>query len=610
MHVTPKPAHRPPPTPSAARAPVVRTRRETLEMLPPGTQFGRYELLRRVAVGGMAELYLARATGIEGFEKLVALKRILPQNAENDDFVAMFLDEARLAATIQHANVAQVYDIGRCDDGLFFTMEYIHGEDVRSIMQALIKRGRGLPLEHALAMVMGACAGLHAAHEKRGSDGRTLGIVHRDVSPSNVLVSYDGCVKLIDFGIAKAQVRQTETRAGTLKGKISYMSPEQCMGIDLDRRSDVFSLGVLLYEITTGLRLFPVENEYAALRQIVDHDAPAPSQRKPGYPPELEAIVMRALRRERSERYASAEELLLDLEGFVRARSLAVSSAKLGYFMRELFPERAVERIEPRAVPSAAPTARASERSLPLRAPTDHSVPVPVPRTSVLSLDALPARAPTAPIDDLALPGEAPVGTWMFRADGTPPPSAALRRDARGEADGDEPSISIEGGDVAARSQVIGRGSGASLSIVDQALLTRQRRWHIAIAAGVAASISAVVAAVVVMMTRPPEAAPAITAPAPAITAPALAVPAPTEPAAVTPPVDVAAPAAAPDAAPTADAIPVTEASNDPAPATLDTRAPRPAASAPARRPVKAAPKAKPKARTRSWNPDSALPPM
>ncbi|MCA9676988.1 MAG: serine/threonine protein kinase, partial [Myxococcales bacterium] len=343
MHASPKSASHPGAAP--------RARKSTLETLPPGTRFGRYELLRRLAVGGMAELYLARATGIEGFEKLVALKRILPQNAENDDFVRMFLDEARLSATIQHANVAQVYDIGRCDDGLFFTMEYVHGEDLRTLMQTLAKRGRSFPLEHALAAVIGACAGLHAAHERRGPDGRPLGIVHRDVSPSNVLVSYDGCVKLIDFGIAKAQRRQTETRAGTLKGKIAYMSPEQCMGVDLDRRSDVFSLGVVLYELTTGVRLFPVENEYAALRQIVDQDAPPPSRRKQGYPPELEQIVLRALRRDRAERYASAEELQLDLEQFVRTRGLAVSSAQLGYFMRELFPARALE--QPTAPPPA-----------------------------------------------------------------------------------------------------------------------------------------------------------------------------------------------------------------------------------------------------------------
>src|SRR5688500_17331573 len=252
-----------------APRPMVRTR-NSLETLPPGTRFGRYELIRRLAIGGMAELYLARATGIEGFEKIVVLKRILPQHAENEDFVRMFLEEARLTATIHHPNVASVHDIGGCEDGVFFTMEDVHGEDVRTILQALVKQQRSLPLEHARAIVICAAAGLHAAHEKTGADGKELGIVHRDISPSNLLVSYDGGVKIIDFGIAKSSKRETETRAGTLKGKIAYMSPEQCTGEPLDRRSDVFSLGVVLYELTTGQRLFPVDNEYAAMRQIVD----------------------------------------------------------------------------------------------------------------------------------------------------------------------------------------------------------------------------------------------------------------------------------------------------------------------------------------------------
>jgi serine/threonine protein kinase len=309
--------------------------------LAAGTRLGRYELIRRLAVGGMAELYLARATGIAGFEKLVALKRILPQYAESADFVSMFLDEARLAATIQHPNVAQVYDIGQSDEGLYFTMEYVHGEDVRGILSAAARRQGGLPLEHALAMATGAAAGLHAAHELTASDGTPLGLVHRDVSPSNVLVSYTGGVKIIDFGIAKAARRQTETRAGTLKGKVSYMSPEQCMGGSIDCRSDVFALGILIWEMTVGRRLFDAESEYMLLRQIVDEDAPRPSSVKRGYPSALETIVMGALRRNRDERYGSAQELQLELEEFARRRGLGISTVGLSRFVRELFPQRA-----------------------------------------------------------------------------------------------------------------------------------------------------------------------------------------------------------------------------------------------------------------------------
>jgi serine/threonine protein kinase len=524
--------------PSPARAP---RSRPSLETLPPGTRFGRYELIRRLAIGGMAELYLARSSGIEGFEKIVVLKRILPQHAENDDFVRMFLDEARLTATIHHANVASVYDIGRCDDGLFFTMEYVHGEDVRTIAQALGRRGRGLPLEHSLAIAIGAASGLHAAHTRTGADGRPLGIVHRDVSPSNLLVSYDGGVKIIDFGIAKASARSTETRAGTLKGKIAYMSPEQCLGEKLDRRSDVFSLGVVFYELTTGARLFPVDNEYAAMRQIVDQDAPPPSTRRPGYPPELEAIVMRALRRDRSQRYGSAEELQLALEGFVRARGIPASTVQLGYFMRDLFPERAVEQVG-----GLTPPPTPSRVVLPLRAPTEHGL------GPMISPAPIATPAHGTPDDELAVE---PIGTWMFRGDATPPESEL------------EPSISIE--------------TPIPPTHVHS-------RWRLALVAGIAASISAVIAAILMMTLAQSS---NHVAPDP------VSVPAPA-PAAVPAAAPVPAPAAAPVPAP----VPALEP--DPLPIIADPP-PAPAKPKPKKRPVRTS-----RPKTKSWNPDSALPPM
>jgi hypothetical protein len=285
----------------------------------------------------MAELYLARSRGIEGFEKVVVLKRILPQYAQNRDFVTMFLDEARLSATLQHPNIAQVHDIGQWHGSYFFTMEYIHGQDVRGILQAAARRHQRIPLAQALTMITGAAAGLHAAHEKRSLDGRPLRIVHRDVSPSNVLVSYDGGVKVVDFGVAKAAQRQTETQAGTLKGKIAYMSPEQCLGKPLDRRSDIFSLGILLYELTTGRRLFKGDAEFAVMQRIVNEDVTPPSHLVASYPPDLEAIVVKALRRERDERYSTAQDLQLDLESFASAHRLALSQVMLARFMQTLF---------------------------------------------------------------------------------------------------------------------------------------------------------------------------------------------------------------------------------------------------------------------------------
>src|SRR5690606_29379467 len=191
----------------------------------PGSLLGKYQLLRRLATGGMAELFLARAKAIHGFEKLVVLKRILPQHAENDDFIRMFLAEARLAATLHHPNIVQVYDIGGEEGSYFFTMEFVQGVDLRKLVRAARKKNKALPLEHILHVIMGMAAGLNHAHEKVGLDGKPLGIVHRDVSPSNVLVTFEGGVKIVDFGIAKAASAQVATIAGTLKGKIPYMSP-------------------------------------------------------------------------------------------------------------------------------------------------------------------------------------------------------------------------------------------------------------------------------------------------------------------------------------------------------------------------------------------------
>jgi serine/threonine protein kinase len=303
------------------------------------TQLGKYQLLRRIAMGGMAELFLARATAIHGFEKLMVLKRILPQHAESEDFIRMFLLEAKLAATLHHPNIVQVYDIGEDEGTCFFTMEYVQGQDLRKLVRAARKAERALPLEHILHIVMGVAAGLHHAHEKLGIDGRPLGIVHRDVSPSNVLVTYEGGVKIVDFGIAKASAAQSGTVAGTLKGKIPYMSPEQCRGESVDRRSDIFSIGTLLWELTTGARLFTGENEFSIINRVAAGAVPLPTSVRPDYPPELEAIVMRALTADREQRYASALDLQIDLEDFAREARLPVSSARMAKFMRELFSE-------------------------------------------------------------------------------------------------------------------------------------------------------------------------------------------------------------------------------------------------------------------------------
>jgi len=309
-----------------------------------GQMLGRYRVIRRLAVGGMAEIYLARQTGVglAGFEKLVVIKRILPQHALDPELLRMFLDEAALSATLTNPHVTELYDVGKTDgvdEAPFFAMEYVHGANLRELMQAHAKRGAGLlPLEHAIGMVAAAAAGLHYAHEKRGPDGEPLHIVHRDVSPSNVLVSYDGAVKVSDFGIAKWALRRTQTQEGALKGKFAYMSPEQCRGKPLDARSDVFALGTILYELTTGEAPFAAEADLEILNKIVG-GPPAPPRWKGErpYPPELAAIVMRALATDPAERTPTAQALQVELETFARDERLEVSTVALGAFMQTLF---------------------------------------------------------------------------------------------------------------------------------------------------------------------------------------------------------------------------------------------------------------------------------
>src|SRR3989304_6346621 len=199
-------------------------------------QLGKYSVLRRLATGGMAQIFLGFSQGVEGFRKLVVLKRILPALAENPDIIEMFRDEARVAATLSHSNIVQVYDFGADAGEYFLAMEFLHGQDLSQVMKRAATTGGAIALDEAIAITAGVCAGLHYAHEVAGKDGRPLGIVHRDVSPHNVLVTFDGGVKLMDFGIAKTAAKVARTRSGGLKGKVNYMSPEQCWSNPVDRR--------------------------------------------------------------------------------------------------------------------------------------------------------------------------------------------------------------------------------------------------------------------------------------------------------------------------------------------------------------------------------------
>lgn len=315
------------------------------EVLPRA--FGKYTLLREIASGGMAKVYLAIQRAVAGFEKLVVLKRILPELARDPNFVEMLLAEARTAATLNHPNVVQTFDVGENEGTYFIAMEYINGEDVRSIVRGMKhKNVSDIPLEHTLTIINGMCAGLAYAHEKRGLDGEPLNIVHRDISPQNVLITFTGDVKIVDFGIAKSSeaAASEKTTSGQLKGKVPYMSPEQARGEDIDHRSDIFALGIMLFELTTGRRLFKAKSDYDTLRLICDREYPRPSQVRPEYPPALEAIVMRALEKDRNVRYQSARDMQADLEAFIREEKIAASTVSLSTWMNFLFEEKIAQQ--------------------------------------------------------------------------------------------------------------------------------------------------------------------------------------------------------------------------------------------------------------------------
>ena len=305
-------------------------------------RFGKYTLIRKLALGGMAELFLALQRSMAGFEKLIVVKRILPHLAKDRAFIDLLLAEARIAATLNHPNVAHIYDVGEVDGQFYIAMEHIHGEDLRSIVRQMKKVGEtAFPLEHAIAIVLGCASGLSFAHERTSLDGEAMNIVHRDVSPQNILVTFTGDVKLVDFGIAKAGRGQMEdTGSGQLKGKVPYMSPEQAQGLPLDGRSDVFSLGIMLFELCTGKRLFRGVNEMETLKMIVESEYPKPRALNPNLSPKLEEIILRSLEKDTAKRYQSGRDMQADLEDYVRTEQLKVSALSLGAWMQHLFAEK------------------------------------------------------------------------------------------------------------------------------------------------------------------------------------------------------------------------------------------------------------------------------
>lgn len=318
---------------------------KTLKDILPGQTVGRYEFLVPIAQGGMASVWAARQRGSRGFSKTVAVKTMLPTVSDDPKFEQMFLDEARIASRIRHPNVAEILDLGEQDDVLYLVMEWVDGEALSSLRRAAVEQGQ-FPLPIAVKVVADACAGLHAAHEVTDEDGNPVGLVHRDISPQNILVGYDGRVKLVDFGVAKMAGRVSETtHTGHAKGKPPYMSPEQALGKAIDRRTDLFALGIVLYQMATGRHPLRGENDVATLHNIVsDQPVLPPGVFDPDFPPKLERTILRALERNPERRFQTARELEFELEEVMESEVGRARTEDVGRFVTELLGARGEER--------------------------------------------------------------------------------------------------------------------------------------------------------------------------------------------------------------------------------------------------------------------------
>ncbi len=359
------------------------------------TPFGKYFLLERINVGGMAEVFRAKAFGVEGFERLVAVKRILPNIAEDKEFIRMFIEEAKLSVQLNHANIAQIFDLGVVESSYYIALEHVHGRDLRGIFDRCRTVGEAMPVAQACFIVMKACEGLDYAHNKRDQSGRELALVHRDVSPQNVLVSFEGEVKIIDFGIAKAAGKGSKTQAGILKGKFGYMSPEQVRGLPVDRRSDVFSCGIVLYELLTGERLFVGESDFSTLEKVRNVEILPPSTYNRRIPDELERIVLKALAKDTEDRYQNAIDLHDELQAFVYTAGEFYSRKDLAGWMKKTFGKEIEEETAKLESYRQLKPPPAEPPTLQPRTVTGRQTPT--PRKSTQAMNAVGTRPPPPP---------------------------------------------------------------------------------------------------------------------------------------------------------------------------------------------------------------------
>ena len=380
----------------------------------PEQRFDKYRLLGSMSAGGMAELYLALQAGPEGFSKVVALKRVLPHLAHSHEFIQMFMDEARLAARLDHPHIVRIYDFGEADGQYFMAMEYLPGEDLSSVLFRARKANQPVSPEIAAFIVQAAADGLHFAHELTDAEGRPLGLVHRDANPTNILVTYQGAVKVVDFGIAKAMGNLNQTQFGMVKGKAAYLAPEQAQGeVPLDRRADVFCLGIVLWEALTGQTLFARETDIASAQASVNYHPPPPGQLRPGVPPELDAIALKALAKDPGQRFQTAGEMQDALEAFFRGGRERPSSKEIAAWLEGLFGTARAEAK--RAIAQGRNLQAAISQVMRPLVPTDRmpSLPRPVSQPGSAPRSATPSAptsgsTPRPATASAPLPGSAP----------------------------------------------------------------------------------------------------------------------------------------------------------------------------------------------------------
>ncbi len=378
----------------------------------------QYQLISKIAAGGMAEVWKAKLIGEKGFEKIVAIKKILPHLGDNEEFISMFIDEAKVAANLTHPNIAQIYELGKMADSFFIAMEYVSGHNLRTLFNISSELGVTMPPEVAAFIGMKLCNALHYAHNKKGYDNLPLHIVHRDVSPQNILVSTEGEIKLVDFGIAKASIKATETIAGSLKGKLLYMSPEQADGKPIDKRSDIFSLGNLLFEALTGRKLFLGDSELSILKSVREARIPRLREINPAIPPGLEEILLKALSRDPDQRYEDAKALENALKEFLKREKIHINESEVAEFAK-LVAERDASKIRKLDQGAQAP-------------PPKRRPPVVLPDAS--SAAVLTSR-PSGPAGGgktklvvalVVLVALAALATWLFLSRGEPVPTRSL----------------------------------------------------------------------------------------------------------------------------------------------------------------------------------------